>query len=473
MIIMFGFGGIQSALLAALVEREGVNPADIRVISKDTPYMDLVKKYQVPYTQISLTPDNLQEVVSKYVNEGDLISNLTCDVDSLELQLACLARGAAGFDTSCERWKNEIADPTKGLLERSGAIENMRWVAARDKLGRNTSTWVKCMGMNPGIVSLLAQEALERVAKSFGEKNPELLDKLAAASSCGEKAKLLGLRTIQISEHDTQISNFAKPRDVFANTWSEDGFFSEGIQGAAMALGTHETGGLFEKIPNTRWGVLDQAGLRTKWVGWTPLIDFPEISGIFEGFLIDHDESVSIARHFAQYDKKTGELEYMPSVGYCYKPCALAELSVIELLDTQKYQIPPKKLLLRDEIVEGRDELGVHLLGVFEGRPWSYWLGSILSIEEARKIAPHNNATSLQVVGGCVAALKFCIENPKLGMLEADELPKNKVLDWATPYLGGVVGMFTDFNPYNLEDPYFSETHEGKNFFSFEDLRKK
>jgi homospermidine synthase len=40
------------------------------------------------------------------------------------------------------------------------------------------------------------------------------------------------------------------------------------------------------------------------------------------------------------------------------------------------------------------DELGILLAGHAKN---AYWYGSQLTIEEARRVAPHNNATSLQV----------------------------------------------------------------------------
>ena len=47
-----------------------------------------------------------------------------------------------------------------------------------------------------------------------------------------------------------------------------------------------------------------------------------------------------------------------------------------------------------DDISKGIDELGVLLVGHKKN---AYWYGSQLSIDEARRLAPFNNATSLQV----------------------------------------------------------------------------
>ena len=65
--------------------------------------------------------------------------------------------------------------------------------------------------------------------------------------------------------------------------------------------------------------------------------------------------------------------------------------------------------LEEDEIVDGSDELGVLLYGHKKN---AYWYGSRLSIEEARKLAPYQNATGMQVTSAVLAGMVWAIENP-------------------------------------------------------------
>ena len=61
----------------------------------------------------------------------------------------------------------------------------------------------------------------------------------------------------------------------------------------------------------------------------------------------------------------------------------------------------PEQRILNDEIISGRDELGVLLMG----HPYkSWWCGSLLSIDDARAILPHQSATTMQVAGSIVGA---------------------------------------------------------------------
>ena len=62
-----------------------------------------------------------------------------------------------------------------------------------------------------------------------------------------------------------------------------------------------------------------------------------------------------------------------------------------------------------NEITDGIDELGVLLAGHQKN---AYWYGSQLSIAEARKLAPYNSATSLQVTASALAGMIWAMENP-------------------------------------------------------------
>ena len=67
-------------------------------------------------------------------------------------------------------------------------------------------------------------------------------------------------------------------------------------------------------------------------------------------------------------------------------------------------------MLDENEVFDGRDELGVLLYGHKKN---AYWYGSRLSIDEARKLAPDQNATGLQVTSAVLAGIIWAIENPK------------------------------------------------------------
>ena len=77
----------------------------------------------------------------------------------------------------------------------------------------------------------------------------------------------------------------------------------------------------------------------------------------------------------------------------------------------------------------------------------AYWYGSQLSIEETRKLAPYQNATGLQVTSAVLAGMVWALENPDRGIVEADEMDFRRCLEIQRPYLGPVIGNYTDWTP--------------------------
>ena len=101
-------------------------------------------------------------------------------------------------------------------------------------------------------------------------------------------------------------------------------------------------------------------------------------------------------------------------------------------------------ILDENEIVDGIDELGVLLYGHSKN---AYWYGSQLSIEETRALAPYQNATGLQVTSAVLAGMVWALENPNAGIVEADEMDFRRCLEVQMPYLGPVIGAYTDWTP--------------------------
>src|SRR5690606_25354852 len=214
----------------------------------------------------------------------------------------------------------------------------------------------------------------------------------------------LGVKVIHVAERDTQTAMQPKQVGEFVNTWSIDGFVSEGCQPAELGWGSHEMtfpgdGGKQTKGSGAAI-FLNRPGAGTRVRTWTPL------EGPFHGFLVTHSESISTADYFTVRDGDT--VIFRPTAHYAYHPCDDAVLSIHELAG-KNWEQQDRQRLMMDEIVSGVDELGVLLMGHAKG---AYWYGSRLDIHEARSLAPHNNATSLQVTAPAVAGLIWAIENP-------------------------------------------------------------
>jgi homospermidine synthase len=370
----------------------------------------------------------------------------------------CRRLGAFYLDTCNEPWGGRYDDPSLPLSRRSNYGLREEMLAFRlDK--RTGPTAVVTQGANPGLVSALVKQALLNIAADLHVQvePPESYEDWAAL------ARKLEIKVIHIAERDTQISRQRKARDEFVNTWSVDGLVNEGLQPAELGWGVHER---HWPADASRHGFgcdaaiyLRQPGIGTRVRSWTPL------EGPYHGFLITHAESISIADHLTL--RKDGEVVYRPTVHYAYHPCDDAVLSLHEM-GGKNWQLQHSKRIMREEISEGMDELGVLLMGNPKG---VYWFGSRMTIEQARELAPYNNATSLQVVAGILGGMVWALRNPDAGLVEPDEIDHQTVLEVALPYLGEVTGVYGDWTPLKDRSDLFDEDMDREDPWQFLNFR--
>ena len=152
---------------------------------------------------------------------------------------------------------------------------------------------------------------------------------------------------------------------------------------------------------------------------------------------------------------------------YAYHPCDAAVLSLHEL-SGKEWSEQPVYRLLNEQLTEGRDELGVLLFGHAKN---AYWYGSHLSVAEARELAPYQNATGLQVTAAVLGGMVWAINNPDAGLMEADELPHEDILAVVAPYLGPVVGEYTDWTPLQGREKLFPEDVDHDDPWQFRNVR--
>jgi homospermidine synthase len=276
-------------------------------------------------------------------------------------------------------------------------------------------------------------------------------------------AKKLGVKGIHIAERDTQRAKYPKPIETFVNTWSVEGFVSEGMQPAELGFGTHEKwmpkNGRKHKTGCQAAIYLLQPGADTRVRSWTPTAQ-----GQY-GFLVTHNESISIADYFTVRDGR--KVTYRPTCHYAYHPCNDAVLSLHEMFGRSGKKQDKIHILDENEIADGIDELGVLLYGHKKN---AYWYGSQLSIDETRDIAPYQNATGLQVTSAVLAGMVWALEHPNEGIVEADEMDFRRCLDVQMPYLGPVIGTYTDWTPLTGRPGLFPEDLDKRDPWQFKNV---
>ena len=454
-LVIIGFGSIGQGVLPLLLRHIGMRPGQITIVTAEPRGREVAAEYGIRFIEQALTRDNYREVLEPRLDAGDFLLNVSVDVSSLALIEFCQARDVLYLDTCIEPWPGGYTDPNLPPAARSNYALRESALALRRRSPEGP-TAVITHGANPGLVSHFVKQALVDLAPA-GAPVP------ADRDGWARLAEVLGVKAIHIAERDTQVAATPKEPGEFVNTWSIDGFFSEGSQPAELGWGTHErhfpADGHRHDSGTQAAIYLMRPGAGTRVRSWTPL------EGPYLGFLITHGESISIADYLTVRDGE--RVRYRPTCHYAYHPCDDAVLSLHELAG-KNWQLQTNKRLIVDEITAGIDELGVLLMGQKGG---VYWYGSRLSIDAARLVAPHNNATSLQVTAAVLAGIIWAIENPRRGIVEPDEMDFARVLDIAGPYLGDMVGVSGDWTPLDDRERLFPEDLDRDDPWQFKNIR--
>jgi homospermidine synthase len=93
-----------------------------------------------------------------------------------------------------------------------------------------------------------------------------------------------------------------------------------------------------------------------------------------------------------------------------------------------------------------------------------------LSIEEARKLVPYNSATSLQVCVAVLSGVIWAMENPNEGLVEPDDIDFRRNLEICRPYLGPVVGVYSDWTPLTGRGQLFPENVDESDPWQFKNV---
>ncbi|MDE2384239.1 MAG: homospermidine synthase [Alphaproteobacteria bacterium] len=459
-IIMVGYGSIGRGTLPLILRHITCKPEQITIVEPTDTWKALAANFGVNFQQVGLTRANFKQVMKPLLSgpEQALIVNLSVDVGSADMMRLAREMNALYIDTVVEPWAGFYYNTKVDNAARTNYALREEVRALKHKLGAG-STAVSCCGANPGMVSWFIKQALLDLAAELKLKDAKPTTREAWA----KLAKKLGVKGIHVAERDTQVSKNPKPLGTFVNTWSVEGFISEGKQPAELGWGSHE-----KKMPpkgrkhakGCKAAIfIETPGADTRVRSWVPGI------GPQHALLVTHNEAISVSDYFTVKDG--ARVTYRPTCHYAYHPSNDAMLSVLEMFGNGGQHPKNQHILTADEIVTGQDRLGVLLYGHKKN---AYWYGSELSIEEARKLAPYQSATGLQVTSAVLAGIVWAIENPKAGIVETEEMDFERCLAVQRPYLGPVNGYYTDWTPLDGFDGLFGAAPDKRDPWQFSNI---
>lgn len=414
-ILLIGFGCVGRALFFMIARLFNMNYDKFYIIDKQDKSSEiktildrLGNIKQVKYEKCQITQHNYKDKFDSInFSKNDLIIDCSYMIDTSAIMDYCSKHQLSYINSCIEDWDYTVLDdPFKYSLY----CKHQKLEKQSTKYAKNYNLLVS-MGCNPGNVSIWCKMGIDLIAR---EKN-------LYAKSHAELAKELDIRTIHISERDTQISNVPKKINEYCNTWSSDGecYYEEALGCVEMSIGTHENVNYPNQIyRNNGYAIFDVKGIDTYAQSYLPYY------GRYIGQIIRHDEAYTIGKNLEV--RSNNELIYKPSVYYVYHPTNDSRMSIEELKE-RNYIYQDKWRLLTDEIISGRDILG---LTYYLGNGDIYWIGSLLDITESRELFENKmdefvNATNTQVVAGFLSGIIQLIDMGNKGIYKGFIVPED------------------------------------------------
>ena len=453
--LFLGCGSVGQCTLQLLLKHFQVKPENVTIVDmmdKRERVAELLK-LGVTYKIEEITKEAYATQFKQYLGEGDMLVDLSWNVGTMDVLEWCRANKVMYVNTSIEVWDPYAEENRQDPRQHTLYARQMDLVNLIAKWGDNTGTSaILDHGANPGLVSHFTKHALTQIAAKILDEKPHDPRAKSIEDSLGNRnfkrlAQLTGLKTIHISERDSQISYLPKRVNEFVNTWSVEGLREEGVAPAEMGWGTHEEtlpeGAFTYEVGPKNQICLSTIGMNCYARSWVP-------SGEIVGMVIRHGEAYGISDRLTVWEGN--KAVYRPTVHYVYCPTDAAIASLHELRMRQ-YNIQPTERIMNDEILDGKDELGVLLMG-HDFRSW--WTGSLLNIHEARTLAPHQNATTVQVAASVLAAMDWMVKNPRAGVRLPDDIDHEFVMNYARPYLGEFFSAPVNWGPLDNVDTKYT-----------------
>ena len=455
-VLILGAGSVSQSVLPLLIEHL-VDAKQITIMDQrdNRARVKSALDQGATYVQDQITQGNLDAQLSKYLSAGDFLLDLAWNIDANTILQWCHDHGVLYLNTSVEEWDPYEGGANKHPLERTLYYRHMRMRDMKSRWTKTGATAIVEHGANPGLVSHLVKKALVDIATRGLSDGKVGKDVEAALTDerYNDLSHLLGVKVIHISERDTQVTNKPKQWGEFVNTWSVEGFYEEGVAPAELGWGTHEktlpaNGYEHPSGPKNQIAIAQPGA--TTWVrSWVPNFEI-------QGMVIRHGEAFTISDHLSV--AKDGKTIYRPTVHYAYCPSNEAIVSMKEL-EMLNWELHKNQRIMNDEITGGDDRLGVLLMG----HPYrSWWTGSLLSIEDSRKLIPGQSATTVQVSSAVYAAVAWAMKNPNSGLLVPDDLPWREVLSYAEKYWGGIHSEAADWDPLKNRRDLFEGWNDKK-----------
>jgi len=453
-ILQFGFGAVGKSFFEKASTEISYNEYKYYIIERYAEEFDAfidLGGMAANFITCEITKENFGSVFERYLSSGDLLIDFADSACSNDLCDWCAERNIMYINTGNADWPDNwpnIFEQNKQLNE---TIEKHK-----NNILTNRHPIVLQHGNNPGLVSHFVKAGIEYIVDNQCTKRKHLKN-LIKQNRYNEVAVILGLKMIHVNDIDLQQIDTAFDESVLYNTWCIDTFLFEMLTEGTFNTGTHENTGFIPECKHIdkKCGFLEfnKLSVEKKCRTFYP-------GGVFEGFLVTHEETASIAKNLEVIEN--GEIVYRPSVLFIYKPCDRAEKYLKEA-KVNDYPVPdPDKPLDCDgcfpvirgykypqkaEIAYGRmissgtEYVGVLLMGDHFD---PVWIGNRIELPflyKDKKSSRWQTPTITPVAISALAAVRWMITNrDKGGIYFPDDITGYKdILKTAEKYISKTI----------------------------------
>ena len=377
-IVQFGFGAVGKSFYEKVSKEIRYKQNKYYVVTMDKrefeAFVNLGGLVQNFITK-EITRDNFAEVFGAYLEEGDLLIDFADTVGTRDICDWCAQNNIMYINTGETDWSDNWY---------SIFTENTLKNEIRDKHSKTPNTnkhpIILQHGNNPGLVSHFVKAGIEYIAKKQFRRDKKLRQ-LIKDNKFNEAAQYLGIKTVHVNDIDSQkVKDENYDESKLYSTWSIDSFFFEMLSEATMNIGTHEK---IDYENECNFVDYENGYLEFKALALDKKIKTYYPRGEFEGFLVPHEETITIAKSLEV--KQNGKTTYRPTVMFVYLPCDMArkyfenaKVNTYPISDPLKPQdgkidgkeiirgyIYPQKaeILYKEKIVSGTEYVGILLMG--------------------------------------------------------------------------------------------------------------
>lgn len=451
-IVQFGFGAVGKSFFEKVSKEIKFDKEKYYVISRDkleyTFFLEMGGNIG-NFIVAEVNRENFENIFSKYLSEGDILIDFADSVGTKDFVEWCANRNVMYLNTGETDW----SDNWYNIFE-----ENIKKNELRDILRKqnnvNKYPIVIHHGNNPGLVSHFVKAGLEYIVKKQF-KNNKKYNTLLKQDKFNELAMELDLKEIHVNDNDYQEVKGKFEENKLYSTWSVDSFFFEMLSEATADIGTSETINNMDacKKIDLENGFLEFKELAINKVGKTY---YPK--GYFEGFLVPHEETVSIAKFLEV--KKDNKVVYRPTVVFLYSPCDFA-VKYLKKAKVNNYLHPDinkpqdnnisiirgfkypqnSEIIYKENIRRGTEYVGVLLLG---SKFDPVWVGNRIKmgfLYKDKKSSFWQTPTITPVAMSALSAVCWMIRNKdKGGIYFPDDIDDYKqIINFAEKYISKTI----------------------------------